>query len=113
MAAVIHLVRDRATPEQISQMRETLGDYIKLAVDVEQRVLAGGGAMHADCEAVLLENGSFQENVWGAGWYPEARQVTFDSLINIRPRQGNRALEVQDLALRERIEAIVRERFAL
>ena len=91
-------------------MQEALGDYIKRAVDVDRELLAGGGAMHADCEAVLLEDGSFQENVWGAGWFPGSQQVTFDSLIN-RPRQENRALEVQDVALRERIEKIVRERF--
>ncbi len=93
-------------------MQEALGDYIKLAVDVERELLAGGGAMHADCEAALLDEGSFQENIWGAGWFPDSQQVTFDSLINIRPRQGNRALEVQDPGLRERIEKIVRERFA-
>ena len=109
---MIHLIRERATVEQVSQMQEVLCDYIKLAVDVERELLAGGGAMHADCEAVLLEEGSFQESIWGAGWFPDSQQVTFDSLINIRPRQGNRALEVQDLGLRERIEKIVRERFA-
>lgn len=108
---MIHLIRERATAEQVIQMQEALGDYIKLAVDVDRALLAGGGAMHADCEVVLLEDGSFQENVWGAGWFPDSQQVTFDSLINIRPRQGNRALEVQDVALREKIEKIVRERF--
>ena len=110
---MIHLIRERASAEKITQMQEALGDYIKLAVDVDRELLAGGGAMHADCEAVLLEDGSFQENIWGAGWFPDSQQVTFDSLINIRPRQGNRALEVQDSALRQRIEKIVRERFAL
>lgn len=109
---MIHLIRERTTVDQVSQMQEALGDYIKLAVDVERELLAGGGAMHADCEAALLDQGSFQENIWGAGWLPDSQQVTFDSLINIRPRQGNRALEVQDSGLRERIEKIVRERFA-
>ncbi|WP_395089593.1 DUF5674 family protein [Armatimonas sp.] len=109
---MIHLIRERTTVDQVSQMQEALGDYIKLAVDVERELLAGGGAMHADCEAALLDEGSFQENIWGAGWFPDSQQVTFDSLINIRPRQGNRALEVQDPGLRERIEKIVRERFA-
>lgn len=91
-------------------MKEELGDYIKLAVDIERRIFAGGGVMHADCEAVLLDDGSQQEDVWGAGWFPDSDQVTFDSLINIRPRQGNRALEIQSSELRDRIELIVRER---
>jgi hypothetical protein len=108
---MIHVIRDKVIDEQLLQMQEELGDYIKLAVDVEERILAGGGAMHADCESVLLEEGSFQENIWGAGWFPGSEEVTFDSLINIRPRQGNRMLEVQSAELRDKIEAIVREKF--
>ena len=33
----------------------------------------------------------------------------FESLINIRPRQQNLSLEVQDAALRTRIETTVRQ----
>ncbi len=46
-------------------MLETLGSYIKLAVDIEREVVAGGGELHADCEQVLLEAGSRQEAIWG------------------------------------------------
>ena len=45
---------------------------MKLAVDLERRILAGGGALHADCEAVLLGAGSRQEDVWGADWVPRS-----------------------------------------
>jgi len=85
---MIHLIEDAASHEQLTEMLDALGSYIKLAVDVEKKVVAGGGEMHADCEAVLLENGSVQENVWGADWLPHSREVTFESLINIRPRQN-------------------------
>jgi len=81
---------------------------IKLAVDVEREILAGGGELHADCEQTLLEDGSQQENVWGADWYPEVKRVGFESLINIRPRQQNRSMEIKDPVLREKIEIIVR-----
>jgi hypothetical protein len=70
--------------------------------------LAGGGVMHADCEAVLLEDGSSQRDVWGADWNPAARQVTFESLINIRPRQDNPSMEILDPQRRERVAQIVR-----
>ncbi len=85
-----------------------LETYVKLAVDIERRVLAGGGAMHADCEAVLLEDGSQQEFIWGADWNPESQEVTFESLINIRPRQNNRSLELQDPELRAKVEQVTR-----
>ena len=55
-----------------------------------------------------LEDGSSQENVWGADLYPESRKVGFGALINIRPQQGNRGMEIEDPRLRERIETIIR-----
>ena len=105
---MIHIVRLHATAQQISEMLEALDGYIKLAVDVQRGILAGGGAMHADCESALLEDGSVQQDVWGADWYPSSQQVAYESLINIRPRQGNRSLEVTDPAIRARIAEIVR-----
>ena len=107
---MIHIVTSRATPQQIQEMLEELGHYMKLAVDVRRRIIAGGGGMHADCEAALLQNGSRQEDVWGANWYPEGQEVEFESLINIRPRQGNRSMLIADQKLRDTIAAIVRER---
>lgn len=90
------------------EMLEILETYVKLAVDIERGILAGGGAMHADCEFVLLEDGSQQEFIWGADWNPTTQEVTFESLINIRPRQNNRSLELQDPVLRAQVEKITR-----
>lgn len=50
---MIHIIRSRAEPEQMRQMLEALGIYIKLAVDIERRILVGGGELHADCELVF------------------------------------------------------------
>ncbi len=104
---MIYLIQERGTKDQVEQMLETLGDYIKLAVDIERKILAGGGELHADCEAVLLENGSKQVDIWGADWYPMTQEVGYESLINIRPRQNNRSMEIQDPAIRERVADIV------
>ena len=107
---MIHIIRERATAEQIREMLDVLQTYIKLAVDVRRSILAGGGALHADCEAVLLEDASQQTDVWGADWLPESREVRFESLINIRPKQGNRKLTIEDARLRATIEQIVQKR---
>jgi len=105
---MIYLIKQKAAEGQVEEMLQLLGSYIKLAVDVKREVLAGGGTLHADCEAVLLEDGSLQQDVWGADWIPATQQVTFESLINIRPRQNNFSIEIQEPQLRERIEVIVR-----
>ena len=104
----ILIIRNRASQEQIREMLEGLETYIKLAVDVERNIVAGGGEYHADCEEVLLEDGSRQEDIWGADWYPENRKVEFGALINIRPDQGNRSMEIEDPKLRDKIETITR-----
>ena len=104
----IHILRENVTPKEIEEMLQELETYIKLAVDVERSIVAGGGEYHADCEEVLLEDGSRQEDIWGADWYPESRRMEFGALINIRPQQGNHGMEIEDPRLREKIEIIVR-----
>lgn len=103
---MIHMIRERATPQQMQEMLQDLGTYIKLAVDIEREILAGGGTLHADCEAALLENGSKQADTWGADWSPASQQVTYEALINIRPRQNNRAMEILDPEIREQVAQI-------
>lgn len=67
---MILIIRQRATPEQIKQMAEIyFGLWIKLAVDINREILAGGGELHYDCEQILLEDGSLQPDIWGADWY--------------------------------------------
>jgi hypothetical protein len=110
---MIHVVASKATPEELREMLQQVGTYIKLAVDVRRRVLAGGGAMHSDCEAALLEDGSEQVDIWGADWVPESKEVRYESLINLRPKQGNRAMTINDPDLRKAVEAIVRERLSV
>lgn len=85
---------------------------VKYVVDIQRRILAVGGAMHADAEARLLEIGSSQQDIWGANYYPgrgAAGCIEYVSLINIRPRAGNRSMEIQDAALRERVRDITFE----
>jgi hypothetical protein len=60
----IHVLRGQATREQVKEMLEALEDYVKLAVDIRREIAAGGGIFHADCEVVLLEDGSQQEDIW-------------------------------------------------
>lgn len=90
---------------------ERFGDMIKAVVDVERRVMVLGGAMHSDEEAALLDDGSRQADLWGINLYPEDHPsdgwIEFDSMINIRPDQGNRSRGVEDVAVQTRIRALV------
>ena len=90
-------------------MLEELEPIIKLAVDIHRKLLAGGGQMHADCEAVLIEDGSSQEYIWGANWIPATQSVEFEALINIRPNQQNYSMIIQDTAIKQQVEDITRQ----
>lgn len=105
---MIHLLHAPASTQQIQDMLEVFGSYIKLAVDIRRGVLAGGGILHADCEAVLLDDGSQQEDIWGADWIPSTREIRYEALINIRPSQNNRAMEILDPSIRAQVDKIVR-----
>jgi len=104
---MIHIIRSRATKQQLDEMLDTLSVYVKLAVDIRQGLLAGGGALHADCEAALIDEGSRQEDVWGADWIPSSQQIRFEALINIRPHQNNPSMTILDPSLCSQVNDIV------
>ena len=105
---MIYLLKEPATPIQIQELLQEYEDMIKIVVDIRRRFLSGGGEMHSDCESALLENGSEQDDLWGANWYPNEQRIEFESLINIRPRLGNRNILIQDENLRKQVESITR-----
>ncbi|HJS42158.1 MAG TPA: DUF5674 family protein [Gemmatimonadales bacterium] len=86
------------------------GDMVKPVVDVERRVMAIGGELHSDEEAALIEDGSAQANLWGINLYPAEQGdgwIEFDSMINVRPAQGNRSRNVDDPVRQVRIRQVV------
>ncbi len=92
--------------------QEQFGSYVKAVVDINRAIMAVGGDFHADEEAFLLERGSSQMDLWGINLHFDLQppdMVEFDSIINIRPRQGNPSRGVEDSTLREKIVKIVGE----
>jgi hypothetical protein len=108
----IEIVRDRIELARLGDLAQTLfGDLVKAVVDVNRQVLAIGAELHSDEEAALLDDGSGQDDLWGINLYPDEfgrpDWIEFDSMINIRPRLGNRSRSVEDSSVRDQIRAIV------
>ena len=84
---------------------------IKGAVDVKRGLLAVDSPMHYDCEQLLIEDGSDQLDIWGINLYLDEDDiddlVEFDSMINIRPAQGNRTRSVEDTAIQSQIKTVI------
>jgi hypothetical protein len=106
---MIHILHTKANPEQITEMLKEYETMIKIVVDIRRRILAGGGEMHSDCESILLDDGSQQDDLWGANWYPADQRIIFESLINIRPALGNRSILIQSEELRKQVESVTVE----
>ena len=103
---IIHILQEPATPEQITEMLEVHRFYIKTVVDIRRQILAGGGEMHSDCEAVLLDNGSLQSDIWGASWNSISQEIFYESMVDLRPRQ-NRSMQILDVAICEQVKQII------
>lgn len=105
------IVRDHISRAELAALaRGQFGNLVKAVVDIARGVMAIGGELHSDEEALLLDDGSRQEHLWGVNLYPELGAddwIEFDSLINIRPAQGNRSRGVDNPQTRAAIVAAV------
>ena len=87
------------------------GELVKADVDVVKRIVIIDMPMHYDGEQELLQNGSKQKDIWGINLHPSDYGtddfIEFDSMINIRPSQGNASKDVLDAAVKSKIVEII------
>jgi hypothetical protein len=108
----MQIVAGQITVATLTAMAEaSFGDLVKGVVDVRRGLLAVDAGMHSDLEALLLDAGSSQGDLWGINLYPAdfgaAGFLEFDSMINLRPSQGNRTRSVDNPDVRAAIEDVV------
>ncbi len=68
---------------------------VKVVVDIQRKMIALDADLHADLEQSLLEEGSIE--------------VEFTSLINIRPAQNNKSMEIKDPKVQKKVTEIVKK----
>jgi hypothetical protein len=109
----MEVVRDSVSLSHLEELAELMfGGLVKAVVDVDRGIMAIGGELHSDEEALLISEGSDQASLWGINLYPDRfgtdEFLECDSMINIRPSQGNRSRLVDDPAVQLAIAAIVK-----
>jgi hypothetical protein len=100
------IIDKKITVSELKEMSgKMFGNLVKAVVDIEKGIMAVDAELHSDEEALLLENGSGQKNLWGINIYPEffgqADFIEFDSMINLRPSQNNRSRGVDNPEIRK------------
>jgi len=105
------IIRDKITLIELTELAgKSFGQLVKAVVDIEKEIMVVDAELHADQEGLLLEEGSEQSNLWGINLYPQEegeRFIEFDSMINLRPSQGNRSRGVEDPEIRRSIISLV------
>lgn len=108
------IVKDILQRNELKQLADAMfGNLVKAVVDIDREIIAIDAELHSDLEALLLEEGSKQKNLWGINLYSEISGdgfIEFDSMINIRPSQGNRSRGVESGETRKKIIEIVAKR---
>ena len=105
---MVLMLAEKISPEQLKKISQDLDGYIKFVVDINREIMIAGGTRHVEGEELLLGGGSKQEDLWGGGYDLESREMDFDSMINIRPNQGNTSREVLDSEVRKKVEQIAK-----
>jgi len=107
----IRIIQKPIDKKELSIMaQDQFGDLIKATVDIKQELIALGGELHADEEALLVEKGSNNENLWGINLYPRIEGdawIEFDSMINIKPSFGNNSRNIEDIEIQSKIRKII------
>ena len=107
------IVNEPILISELKSMSEAMyGNIVKAVVDVRRKIIVVDAELHSDEEQILLEDGSKQEDLWGFNFLPEFGKddpnfIEFDSMINLRPAQGNRTRSVDNPEIRKQIVAIV------
>jgi hypothetical protein len=109
----MQIIKKNMTIEELKTIAASMfGDMVKAVVDVERGLVAIDAELQADLEALLLQDGSRQNSLWGINFYPDLEGddfIEFDSMINIRPSQNNLSRSVDSKKIREKIVDIVRQ----
>ena len=107
----IQIIKNRINANQLREIAEQdFKTVVKGVVDLQNKTIALGGQLHADAESLMLQHGSKQEDLWGFNIrldIPKDQRIEYTSFINIRPKQNNLSLEIQDLKLKEKIKMII------
>ncbi len=93
--------------EKYSSVFETM---TKGVADLKKGLIALDAEMHSDLEQLLLEEGSEQEDLWGFNLFADKENdgfIEYTSFINIRPRQGNKSMEIADPKIRDSVKKLV------
>ncbi len=110
----MQIISKKITVNNLREMTKKVKvNFIKVVVDPQRKIMAIDAPMHADLKAALLKDGSCEQNLWGVNIYPELNPqnpdfIKFNSMINLKPSQGNHSYGVEGVQLRKVIRSAIK-----
>ena len=109
----MEIVKTKISIKRVREIAQSgFGEFVKAVVDIERKIMAIDAELHADEEALLLANGSRQQDLWGINIYPDIsdpeKRIEFNSMINIRPQAGNRTRGIDNPQIRAKIIEVLK-----
>lgn len=103
------IVKEKISKRELDEIFENSFETMaKVVVDVDKEIMSIGCAFHIDCAEELTDREeSHQKNLWGANFYKDGR-IDFISLINIKPLENNRVLEIQNPEIKKRVGDVIK-----
>lgn len=109
----VKVIKERISREELRSIAEKgYGSVVKIAVDIEKKIIALGGELHSDCQEALIKKGSQTKDIWGANVLlgkPKEQRIEFVALINIRPVFGHYDMEIKSLEIKEKIKQVINQ----
>lgn len=103
------VIKEKISQKEIKGLFKDFGKMVKFVADIEKGILSVGCDFHIECAEELTEKeGSHQKNLWGANLYDDGK-IDFVSLINIKPLENNRSMEIKDEIIKNKVEDIAKE----
>ena len=107
----IQIISEKIDQEVLVELANAwFKSFVKFVADIKIDQLAVGGELHSDAELLLLENGAEQSDLWGGNIFPSKpsdERIEFTSLINIRPKDDNYSMEIENDVIRGKVKTLV------
>jgi hypothetical protein len=108
----IVVIDKKLTKEYVDKAREEYPGYIKITVDLSQRIVLIGGEYHADSEKILLDDySSKQHDIWGGGYNINTKKFEVNALVNLRP-SVNDSMDILDPQIRNDFLNLAKEKLS-
>lgn len=103
------IIKQKISQEGIDNLFRDFGKMVKFVTDIEKGILSAGCDFHIECAEELTEKeGSHQKNLWGANLYNDGK-IDFVSLINIKPLENNKSMEIKDEVIKKKVKNITKK----